>query len=141
MDEGVRAINTLCEKIINLNFVSGEHCFPRVLIYPNTFIQGQYVYIISVMILTYYVIYLYLIPFNMYIPLYVYYPYLFLRIVVVVHSFRYRFKDKKYKLDLSCVSTINQFLDCCISSWIVLFYIGILLIINQATRTKFGESI
>jgi hypothetical protein len=36
LDEGVRVINTLCEKII-----------PRVLIYPNTFIQGQYVYIIK----------------------------------------------------------------------------------------------
>jgi hypothetical protein len=39
-------INTLCEKIITLDFVSGDNFFPRVLIYPNTFIQGQYVYII-----------------------------------------------------------------------------------------------
>jgi hypothetical protein len=35
---------TLCEKIITLDFVSGDNCFLRVLIYPNTFIQGQYVY-------------------------------------------------------------------------------------------------
>ena len=44
MDEGVRVINTLGEKIITLDFVSGDNFFPRVLIYPNTFIQGQYVY-------------------------------------------------------------------------------------------------
>jgi hypothetical protein len=34
---------TLCEKIITLDFVSGDNFFPRLLIYPNTFIQGQYV--------------------------------------------------------------------------------------------------
>jgi hypothetical protein len=34
------------KKIITLDFVSGDNFFPRVLIYPNTFIQGQYVYII-----------------------------------------------------------------------------------------------
>jgi hypothetical protein len=39
-------INTLCEQIITLDFVSGDNFPPRVLIYPNTFIQGQYVYII-----------------------------------------------------------------------------------------------
>jgi hypothetical protein len=44
LDEGARVINTLCEKIIILDFVSGDIFFPRVLIYPNTFIQGQYVY-------------------------------------------------------------------------------------------------
>jgi len=38
-------INTLCEKIITLDFVSGD-IFPPVLIYPNTFIPGQYGYII-----------------------------------------------------------------------------------------------
>ena len=27
-----------------LRLVSGDNFFPRVLIYPNTFIQGQYVY-------------------------------------------------------------------------------------------------
>jgi hypothetical protein len=37
-------INTLCEKIITLDFVSGDTLFPRVIIYPNTFFQGQYVY-------------------------------------------------------------------------------------------------
>jgi hypothetical protein len=41
LDEGVRVINTLCEKIITLDFVSGDNCSPRVLIYPNTFIQVQ----------------------------------------------------------------------------------------------------
>jgi hypothetical protein len=40
-----RVINTLCEKIITLDFVSGDNFPPRVLIYPNTFIQGQYIYI------------------------------------------------------------------------------------------------
>ena len=44
LDEGVRVINTLGEKIITLDSVSGDNFFPRVLIYPNTFIQGQYVY-------------------------------------------------------------------------------------------------
>jgi hypothetical protein len=47
LDEGVRVINTFCEKIITLDFVSGDNFFPRVLIYPNTFIQGQYVYIVE----------------------------------------------------------------------------------------------
>jgi hypothetical protein len=47
LDEGVRVINTFCEKIIILDFVSGDNFFPRVLIYPNTFIQGQYVYIVE----------------------------------------------------------------------------------------------
>jgi len=47
LDEGVRVINTLCEKIITLDFVSGDNFFPRVLIYSNTFIQGQYVYNIN----------------------------------------------------------------------------------------------
>jgi hypothetical protein len=46
LDEGVRMINTLCEKMITLDFVSGDHFFPRVLIYLNIFIQGQCVYII-----------------------------------------------------------------------------------------------
>jgi len=46
LDEGVRVINTLCEKIITFDFVSSDNFFPRVLIYPNTFIQGQYVYIV-----------------------------------------------------------------------------------------------
>ena len=41
LDEGVRVINTLCEKIITLDFVSGDNFPPRVLIYPNTFIQVQ----------------------------------------------------------------------------------------------------
>jgi hypothetical protein len=47
LDEGVRVINTFCEKIITLDFVSGDNFFLRVLIYPNTFIQGQYVYIVE----------------------------------------------------------------------------------------------
>jgi hypothetical protein len=47
LDEGVRVINTFCEKIITLDFVSGDIFFPRVLIYPNTFIQGQYAYIVE----------------------------------------------------------------------------------------------
>jgi hypothetical protein len=42
-----RVINTFCEKMITLDFVSGDNFFPRVLIYPNTFIQGQYVYIVE----------------------------------------------------------------------------------------------
>ena len=46
MDEGVRVINTLCEKIITFDFVSGDNFSPRVLIYPNTFIQGQYVFLL-----------------------------------------------------------------------------------------------
>jgi hypothetical protein len=33
------------KKIITRDFVLGDNFFPRVLIYPNTFIQGQYVYI------------------------------------------------------------------------------------------------
>jgi hypothetical protein len=33
------------KKIITLDFVSGNNFFPRLFIYPNTFIQGQYVYI------------------------------------------------------------------------------------------------
>ena len=33
------------KKIITLDFVSGDNFPPRVLIYPNTFIQGQYIYI------------------------------------------------------------------------------------------------
>jgi hypothetical protein len=33
--------------LITLDFVSGDIFFPRVLIYPNTFIQGQYVYIVE----------------------------------------------------------------------------------------------
>ena len=45
MGEGVRVINTLCKKIITLDFVSGDNFPLCVLIYPNTFIQGQYVYI------------------------------------------------------------------------------------------------
>ena len=52
LDEGVRVINTLCEKNYHprLRLVSGDNFFPRVLIYPNTFIQGQYVkdYVTSV---------------------------------------------------------------------------------------------
>ena len=36
---------TLCEKIIALDFVSGDNFPPRVFIYPNTFFQGQSVYI------------------------------------------------------------------------------------------------
>jgi hypothetical protein len=44
LDEGARVINTLCKNIITPDFVSGDNFFPRVLIYPNTFIQGQYVY-------------------------------------------------------------------------------------------------
>ena len=35
---------THSEKIIILHFVSGINFSPRVLIYPNTFIQGQYIY-------------------------------------------------------------------------------------------------
>ena len=46
LDEGVRVINTLCEKNITLDFVPGDNFPPRVLIYPNTFIKGHYVYII-----------------------------------------------------------------------------------------------
>ena len=34
------------KKMITLDFVSGDNFPPRVLIYPNTFIQGQYVYIV-----------------------------------------------------------------------------------------------
>jgi hypothetical protein len=44
LDEGVTVINTLCKKFITLDFASGDIFFPRVLIYPNIFIQGQYVY-------------------------------------------------------------------------------------------------
>jgi hypothetical protein len=36
---------THCEKIITLDFVSGDNSPPRVLMYRNTFIQGQYAYI------------------------------------------------------------------------------------------------
>jgi hypothetical protein len=36
---------THSEKIITLDFVSGDNFPPRMLIYANTFIQGQYVYI------------------------------------------------------------------------------------------------
>jgi hypothetical protein len=38
LDEGVRVINTLCEKIITLDFV------PCVLIYPNTSSKGSMFY-------------------------------------------------------------------------------------------------
>ena len=53
MDEGVRVINTLEEKNITLDFVSGDNFSPRVLIYPNTFMQGQYVNIIIFFLLLY----------------------------------------------------------------------------------------
>ena len=36
---------THSENIITLDFVSADNIFPRVLIYPDTFIQGEYVYI------------------------------------------------------------------------------------------------
>ena len=49
LDEGVRVINTLCEQIIILDFVSGDNFLPHVLMYPNTFIQGQYVYNIKLL--------------------------------------------------------------------------------------------
>jgi hypothetical protein len=39
---------THSEKFFTLDFVSGDNFPPRVLIYPNTFIQGQHVYIISI---------------------------------------------------------------------------------------------
>ena len=35
---------THSEKIITRDEVEGDNFFPRVLIYPKTFIQGQYVY-------------------------------------------------------------------------------------------------
>jgi hypothetical protein len=55
---GGRVINTLCEKIITLDFVSGDNFPPRVLIYHNTFIQRQYVYTLFILlniVLLYYV--------------------------------------------------------------------------------------
>jgi hypothetical protein len=52
LDEGVRVINTLCEKIITLDFVSGDNFPPRVLIYPNTFIQGMFILMIVDFIIT-----------------------------------------------------------------------------------------
>jgi hypothetical protein len=39
-----------CVWFITLDFVSGDIFFPRVLIYPNTFIQGQYVYNIKIFV-------------------------------------------------------------------------------------------
>ena len=44
LDEGVRVINTLCEKIITLDFVSGDTFFPCVLIYPYTSSKGSMFY-------------------------------------------------------------------------------------------------
>ena len=43
MDEGAWGL-THSEKIISRDEVEGDNIFPRVLIYPKTFIQGQYVY-------------------------------------------------------------------------------------------------
>ena len=44
MDEGVRVINTLCEKIITRDEVEGDNFFTKCVNHPNTSIQGQYVF-------------------------------------------------------------------------------------------------
>jgi hypothetical protein len=47
LDEGVRVINTLCEKIITLD----DNFFPRVLIYPNTFIHDvRYCFAMAILV-------------------------------------------------------------------------------------------
>ena len=56
----------------------------------------------------------------MYIPLYVYYYFWFCGLLLTSVSFENKLKPRNTRLDHTCVSTINQFLDCCIVYWIVL---------------------
>ena len=66
--------------------------------------------LISVMILPYYFIYLYLIHFNLCIPLYACYHFCFYVLLLTSVAFETFLKPRSTRLDHSCRATLNQFL-------------------------------